>query len=42
MNKLNKLEKKLLKDILWNAINSDDFESWTPAISNILDKLGLE
>ena len=41
MEKLNLTEKKLLDNILQYAVNSDDFESWTPVIQNIYTKLNL-
>lgn len=42
MNKLNSIEKRLLKDILQDATNSDDFETYIEIISNIYRKLGLK
>ena len=42
MKTLTKIEKDLLDRILQYAVNSDDFESWTPVIKNIYYKLNLE
>ena len=42
MKTLTKTEKELLDNILQYAVNSDDFESWTPVIKNIYYKLNLE
>ena len=42
MDKLNGIEKQLLKDILQDAPNSDDFETYIEIISNIYRKLGLK
>ena len=42
MDKLNGIEKQLLKDILQDATNSDDWETYVNIIQNIYDKLGLE
>ena len=42
MDKLNGIEKQLLKDILKDATNSDDFETYIEIISNIYRKLGLK
>lgn len=42
MDKLNGIEKQLLKNILQDATNSDDFETYIEIISNIYKKLGLK
>ena len=42
MDKLNGIEKQLLKNILQDATNSDDFETYIEIISNIYRKLGLK
>ena len=42
MKTLTQIEKDLLENILQNAINSDDFESYGPVIKNIYYKLNLE
>ena len=42
MEKLNGIEKQLLKNILQDATNSDDFETYIEIISNIYRKLGLK
>ena len=42
MKELNAIEKQMLKDILQDATNSDDWETYVNIIQNIYDKLGLE
>jgi len=42
MKTLTKIEKELLENILQDAINSDDFESYGPVIKNIYYKLNLK
>ena len=42
MKELNAIEKQMLKDILQDATNSDDFETYIEIISNIYRKLGLK
>ena len=37
-----KVEKELLTDILQNALNSDDYEKYSPVIKNIYFKLNLK
>jgi hypothetical protein len=42
MNVFNKVEKELLESILQDAINSDDYERYSPVIKNIYYKLDLK
>ena len=42
MNKLTLFEKRILRDILQDATNSDDWETYIDIISNIYSKLGFK
>ena len=42
MDKLNSLEKKILKDIIWQAAEDDDYKIIKSTVYGIMDKLGLE
>ena len=42
MDELNTLEKNILKDIIWQAAESDDYKIVKETVYGIMDKLGLE